>query len=102
MLNDMASALEATPGENLIFASPFTGMLRENDAALRQVVIAATSAGIAVPALAAGLSWFDAMRTPRTPANMIQAQRDFFGAHGFERLDGKDAPHGPWGHGSSH
>ena len=53
MLNDMASALAATPGENLIFASPFTGMLRENDAALRQVVIAATSAGIAVPALAA-------------------------------------------------
>ncbi|MFD1881964.1 NADP-dependent phosphogluconate dehydrogenase [Paracoccus pacificus] len=96
MLNDMATALEKTPGENLIFAAPFTAMVKQNEAALRQVVIAATAAGIAVPALAAGLSWFDSMRTPRGSANMIQAQRDFFGAHGYERLDGKDAPHGPW------
>ncbi|MBA4491325.1 NADP-dependent phosphogluconate dehydrogenase [Paracoccus sp. S1E-3] len=97
MLNDMASALAANPGESLIFAEPFTSMLRENESALRKTVIAATGAGIAVPALAAGLSWFDTMRSPRGAANMIQAQRDFFGAHGFERLDGKDAPHGPWG-----
>ena len=97
MLNDMASALAAHPGESLIFAEPFTSLLRENEAALRKTVIAATGAGIAVPALAAGLSWFDTMRSPRGSANMIQAQRDFFGAHGFERLDGKDAPHGPWG-----
>ena len=97
MLNDMASALSAHPGESLIFAEPFTSLLRENEAALRKTVITATGAGIAVPALAAGLSWFDTMRSPRGSANMIQAQRDFFGAHGFERLDGKDAPHGPWG-----
>ena len=96
MLNDMATALAAHPGENLIFAAPFTGLVQKNEAALRKVVIAATGAGIAVPALAAGLSWFDAMRTPRGSANMIQAQRDFFGAHGYVRLDGKDAPHGPW------
>lgn len=96
MLNDMASALAAHPGENLIYAEPFTRLVTENEAALRKVVIAATNAGIAVPALAAGLSWFDAMRTPRGSANMIQAQRDLFGAHGFVRLDGKDAPHGPW------
>lgn len=96
MLNDMASALAAKPGESLIFAEPFTSLLRENEAALRKTVIAATGAGIAVPALAAGLSWFDTMRSPRGAANMIQAQRDFFGAHGYERLDGKDAPHGPW------
>lgn len=96
MLNDMASALAASPGENLIFAEPFTQMLKDHEAALRKVVIAATGAGIAVPALAAGLSWFDSMRTPRGSANMIQAQRDFFGAHGYVRLDGKDAPHGPW------
>ncbi|WBU52663.1 NADP-dependent phosphogluconate dehydrogenase [Paracoccus sp. SCSIO 75233] len=97
MLNDMAKALEEAPEGNLIFAEPFTTMLRENEAALRDIVIAGFRAGIAVPALAAGLSWFDTMRTRRTPANMIQAQRDFFGAHGFERVDGKDAPHGPWG-----
>ena len=100
MLNDMASALEAAPDGNLIFAEPFTGMLRKHEPALRRTVIAATQAGIAVPALSAGLSWFDLMRTPRMPANMIQAQRDFFGAHGFQRLDGRDAPHGPWAHGA--
>lgn len=96
MLNDMAAALTANPGDNLIFAQPFTDYVKANEAALRKVVIAATNAGIAVPALAAGLSWFDTMRTPRGSANMIQAQRDFFGAHGYQRLDGKDAPHGPW------
>ncbi len=102
MLNDMARALETTPGENLIFASPFTAMLKDSEAALRQTVVAATSAGIAVPALSAGLSWFDTMRTPRTPANMIQAQRDFFGAHGYQRLDGIEAPHGPWWEPAAH
>lgn len=99
MLNDMASALEAAPDGNLIFAEPFTTLLRENEAALRRTVIAGAEAGIALPALSAGLSWFDLMRTPRMPANMVQGQRDFFGAHGFQRLDGVDAPHGPWGHG---
>ena len=49
--------------------------------------------------MASGLAWFDAIRTPRTPANMVQAQRDFFGAHGFDRVDGLDKHHGPWGSG---
>jgi 6-phosphogluconate dehydrogenase len=51
----------------------------------------------ALPALSAGLAWFDLMRTARGTANMIQAQRDFFGAHGFARLDGGAGTHGPWG-----
>ena len=96
MLNDMATALTNNPGDNLIFAEPFSGLLKDCLAALRETVIAATTAGIAVPALAAGLSWFDTVRTRRTSANMIQAQRDYFGAHGFERVDGKNEPHGPW------
>lgn len=97
MLTEMAEALSADGGENLIFSEPFTSLLRNSEEALRETVIAATRAGIAVPALSAGLSWFDTMRTRRTPANMIQAQRDFFGSHGFERTDGIDAPHGNWG-----
>ncbi|WP_226627862.1 NADP-dependent phosphogluconate dehydrogenase [Alloyangia pacifica] len=96
MLNDMASALDRGPGEMLVFAQPFRGLLEQHEAALRRTVLAAIGAGIAVPALSAGLGWFDSLRTRRSPANMIQAQRDFFGAHGFERLDGRDAPHGPW------
>lgn len=97
MLNDMAIALEGLADESLIHAEPFRSLLREHETALRNTVIAAMRAGIAVPALSSGLSWFDAMRTRRSSANMIQAQRDFFGAHGFRRLDGLDAPHGPWG-----
>ena len=50
-----------------------------------------------MPALAAGLAYFDAMRTARGTANLIQAQRDFFGLHGFARLDdGSTGQHGPW------
>jgi 6-phosphogluconate dehydrogenase len=97
MLNDMSRALAAAPSDLMIFSEPFTAMLARYEADLRHCVLAATEAGIAVPALASGLAWFDAIRTPRTPANMVQAQRDFFGTHGFERLDGIAEPHGPWG-----
>jgi 6-phosphogluconate dehydrogenase len=53
---------------------------------------------LGLPALSAGLAWFDLMRTARGTANMIQGQRDFFGLHGFQRLDGLDQTHGPWAH----
>jgi 6-phosphogluconate dehydrogenase len=53
--------------------------------------------GLPVPALSAALGYFDQMRTARSTANMLQAQRDFFGAHGFERIDAEGAHHGPWG-----
>lgn len=98
MLNDMADALTAGPSDNLMFAPYFANLIRNNAPALRKTVTTAIGHGLQVPALAAGLSYFDAMRTGRSTANMIQAQRDFFGAHGFERTD-KDGKgyHGPWG-----
>ena len=98
MLDDMASALTEAPGRNLMLAPAFAAHLQNAVPALRRVVAAGALHGHAVPALAAGLAWFDAMRTARGTANMIQAQRDFFGAHGFERRDGLNRPHGPWGH----
>jgi len=49
-----------------------------------------------VQALASALGYFDSYRRSRGTANVIQAQRDFFGAHGFDRVDGKDIHHGPW------
>ncbi|MFV2035835.1 MAG: NADP-dependent phosphogluconate dehydrogenase, partial [Halocynthiibacter sp.] len=64
--------------------------------ALRKTVTAALAHGLPVPALSAALTYFDMMRTGRSTANMIQAQRDFFGAHGFERIDEDGAHHGPW------
>ena len=61
----------------------------------------ATLSGLPVPALASALSYFDAYRRGRGTANLIQAQRDFFGAHGFDRVDGAAKHHGPWGSGLS-
>ena len=97
MLNDMATALGEDPGRNLMFAPYFAGLLRSNQAALRNVTAAAVAHGLPVPAMSAALGYFDTMRSTRTTANMIQAQRDFFGAHSFERIDVGGAHHGPWG-----
>jgi len=97
MLNDMSSALADDPDRNLMLAPFFTEKLKQTEANLRQVVAEATLHGLPVPALSAALSYFDIMRTGRSTANLLQGQRDFFGAHGFERMD-KDGGgyHGPW------
>ena len=97
MLNDMATALAGQPGLNLMLAPPFAARLRDTQTDLRTLVSDATLHGLPTPALGAALSYFDMMRTARSTANMIQAQRDFFGAHGFERTDRTGAHHGPWG-----
>jgi 6-phosphogluconate dehydrogenase len=97
MLNDMAAALTEDARRNLILAPAFADRLKASVPALRQVVAAGALNGLALPALSAGLAWFDMARTARGTANMIQGQRDFFGAHGFDRLDGADRHHGPWG-----
>ena len=98
MLDDMASALRSAPDKNLMFAPYFSELLKSHVPALRRIGSRALNAGHPVPALAAALSYFDSMRTARSTANMIQGQRDFFGAHGFERVD-RDGTgfHGPWG-----
>jgi len=97
MLNDMATALGEDPNRNLMFAPFFAEKLKETHQALRELVSIAVLNGLPVPALSAALSYFDVMRTGRSTANMLQGQRDFFGAHGFERTD-KDGSgfHGPW------
>ena len=98
MLNDMATALAEHPDRSLLRAPFFADHLKATLPGLRHVVSAGIRHGLPMPALGAGLIWFDMMRTARSTANMIQGQRDFFGAHGFERLDkpGKGL-HGPWG-----
>ena len=99
MLDDMATALRDAPGERLAFAPRFAGLLRSHAPALRRTVAAASLAGHPVPALAASLGYLDTLRQARGTANLIQAQRDRFGAHGFERIDrpGETGFHGPWG-----
>jgi 6-phosphogluconate dehydrogenase len=97
MLNDMADALSDAPGRNLMLAPFFADRLDRTVPALRKTVGTAVAHGLPVPALSAALSYFDMMRTARSTANMIQAQRDFFGLHGFERIDVEGTGHhGPW------
>lgn len=102
MLDDMAQALGKDQRTNLMFAPKFAEHLKANHGGLRQVVALAATSGTPAPALSAALSYFDMMRTGRSTANMLQAQRDYFGRHTFERVDKSGAFNGPWadaGHG---
>jgi 6-phosphogluconate dehydrogenase len=97
MLDDMAAAARAgMPHGQLIFAPAFKDQLIGASASLRQVVAHAALNGLPVPAFSAALAYFDTMRHGRGTTDIIQGQRDFFGAHGFERVDGGSGHHGPW------
>ncbi len=97
LLNDMAAAARAgLPHGQLIFAPAFKDTLVSSSQALRRVVSAATLNGLPVPAFSAALAYFDTMRQGRGTTDLIQGLRDFFGAHGFERMDGGTDQHGPW------
>lgn len=97
MLDTMAEALASGGAEeNLLMAPAFVALMKESHSSLRRIVARAALAGLPVPALASALGYFDAYRQGRGTSNLIQAQRDFFGAHGFERIDDKGAFHGQW------
>ena len=97
LLDDISEAFRGDlPMGRLILAPAFAQSLARCVPALRQVTAAAIAGGHAVPAMAAALSWFDTMRQGHGTANIIQAQRDFFGRHGFERLGEEGRHHGPW------
>ncbi len=99
-LDEITKAFTEQPDvANLIVTPAFSAMVQESLPSLRRIVAAAVAAGIPVPALSSALSYFDAYRQARGTANLIQAQRDFFGAHGFDRIDGLPIHHGPWGAG---
>ncbi|MFX0204904.1 MAG: NADP-dependent phosphogluconate dehydrogenase, partial [Candidatus Hodarchaeota archaeon] len=74
---------------NLLLDSYFANIIKTSQKDWRYVVKLAVENGIPVPALSSALSYYDSYRTPSLPANLIQAQRDYFGAHGFERVDKK-------------
>ena len=87
-LSDIKSAFENDPNlDNLMLDSFFKNILNEKQSDLRHVCAAAFSAGIPIPAMASALSYFDGYRAENLPTNLLQAQRDFFGAHMYERLD---------------
>ena len=72
---------------NLLLAPYFQDEMNQAQAAWRRVVATAVTQGVPVPAFSAALSFFDGYRSAKLPANLLQAQRDFFGAHTFERTD---------------
>ena len=87
-LNDIAAAFQADSQiENLLLAPFFAEQLGKAESGWRQAVIMGVELGIPLPALSSALAFFDGYRCPRLPANLLQAQRDYFGAHTYERTD---------------
>ena len=72
---------------NLLLDGYFRGVVKKCQGSWRRVVMEAVRRGIPVPAISAALSFYDGYRSARLPANLIQAQRDYFGAHTYERVD---------------
>ncbi|NNJ98057.1 MAG: decarboxylating NADP(+)-dependent phosphogluconate dehydrogenase [Gammaproteobacteria bacterium] len=87
-LGNIKAAFDADPQlENLVLDDFFNNALQSADAGWRSAVMLAVRNGIPAPAFAAALSYFDGYRSDRLPANLLQAQRDYFGAHSYERVD---------------
>jgi 6-phosphogluconate dehydrogenase len=81
---------------NLLLAPEFKQSILERQGAWREVVATAAHLGIAVPAFSASLDYFDSYRRANLPQNLTQAQRDFFGAHTYERIDRPGTFHTEW------
>jgi 6-phosphogluconate dehydrogenase len=97
-LNDITAAYERDPElTNLLLDPYFREAFLTRQAALRRVVQTAVGLGIPCLAFSASLAYFDAYRTARLPANLTQAQRDYFGAHTYRRIDREGVFHSDWG-----
>ncbi len=96
-LDRIKEAFDANPKlENLLLAPYFSQAVQEVQDSWRNVVATAARLGIPVPAFSAALSYYDGYRRERLPANLLQAQRDYFGAHTYERLDKAGSFHTDW------
>lgn len=96
MLEGIRSAFAASPElPNLMLDTQFNEVLDKNIMAVRKLISAANGHGIPAMCFASALNYFDAFRTERLPANLIQAQRDYFGAHTYQRIDREGTFHTP-------
>jgi 6-phosphogluconate dehydrogenase len=82
--------------ENLLLAPYFTQAVEKAQSAWRHVVATAVAFGIPVPAFATAISYYDGYRQDRLPANLLQSQRDYFGAHTYQRVDKPGVFHSDW------
>jgi len=96
-LDKIRAAFERDPDlSNLLLDPAFGGAVQERQGALRRVVKLAVQNGIPCLAFSASLAYYDAYRTARLPANLTQAQRDYFGAHTYRRIDKEGVFHTEW------
>jgi 6-phosphogluconate dehydrogenase len=96
-LDRIKEAFDADPKlENLLLAPYFTDACAKTQDAWRNVVATSAHLGIPIPAFAAALAYYDGYRRDRLPANLLQAQRDYFGAHTYERIDKPGTFHSDW------
>ena len=102
-LGKIKEAFDKNPDlDNLLLDPYFAEKVQQAQAGWRRVVAAAVAMGVPVPALSSALAFYDGYRHDRLPANLLQAQRDYFGAHTYERVDRPrgEFPHTDWtGHG---
>ncbi|MBC8081192.1 MAG: NADP-dependent phosphogluconate dehydrogenase [Gorillibacterium sp.] len=96
-LQNIKDAYDRDAGlKNLLLDPYFSEVIQGYQEAWRYVVSNAVTRGVPVPAFASALAYFDSYRTERLPANLLQAQRDYFGAHTFERVDKEGVFHYNW------
>jgi 6-phosphogluconate dehydrogenase len=97
LLEDICAAFRARPElPNLLLDPNLAGKVLEHQEDLRQVVCLAAKSGVPAPGLMVSLGYLDGYRSNWLPANLIQAQRDYFGAHTYERIDAKGTFHTEW------
>ena len=97
LLEDICAAFRARPElSNLLLDPNLSRKVMEHQEDLRQVVCQAAESGVPAPGLMVSLGYLDAYRSAWLPANLIQAQRDYFGAHTYERIDAKGTFHTEW------
>jgi 6-phosphogluconate dehydrogenase len=97
LLNDITSAFNRNKDlPNLLVDDVFRESVNSRQESWRFVIQTAIESGIPMPAMSASLAYYDSYRSERLPANLIQAQRDFFGAHTFERIDKPGTFHADW------
>ncbi|QDT47937.1 decarboxylating NADP(+)-dependent phosphogluconate dehydrogenase [Symmachiella dynata] len=96
-LGDIKAAFDKNPDlENLLLDDFFADAVQKAQPSWRHVVGTAVELGLPVPGFAAALTYFDGYRLARLPANLLQAQRDYFGAHTYQRLDKEGTFHTDW------
>ncbi len=97
LLGDITAAYQSDPSlVNLLLAPAFRGTLTANHQALREVIKVGIDLGIPMMGMSTALAYYDAYRSERLPANLIQAQRDYFGAHTYRRIDRDGIFHTEW------